>query len=214
MNEPLITLDVLRRGLRHTDAPASRMLIRSEHDGGAARPSGPPPGQTPKLAAVLVLIYPGAGGLTLALTERTSHLAKHAGQISFPGGHVDPEDTTLLDAALREADEELGIQARDVEVLGELRPVYIPPTNFLVHPFVAYAGRRPEFRPSPGEVAQVLDVPLAHLLDPATIVTEVRDIQGARLQVPYFRYEHHKIWGATAAMLDDLLARIDRERGR
>lgn len=204
-----ITLDVIRRGLARHDASAYRMLIRTEDGATVARPSGPPPGQAPRPAAVLVLLYPGADGLNLVLTERTGHLPKHAGQISFPGGGVDPGDASLLQAALREAHEELGIEAGDLEVLAELRPVYIPPSNFLVHPFVAYTGRRPEFRPSPDEVAAVLEVPLGHLLDPDTVCTEVRELQGARLQVPYFRYQDHKIWGATAAMIDDLLARIN-----
>ncbi len=205
----MITLDLLRRALPYAEAPAYRMQIRTEDGGTAARPTAPPPGTTARPAAVLVLLYPGADGLTLVLTERTSHLPSHAGQISFPGGALDPEDATLLQAALREANEELGIQPADLELLGELRPVYIPPSNFLVRPFVAYASRRPEFLPSPGEVASVLEVPLAHLLDPANVASEVRVLQGARLQVPYFTFRGHKIWGATAAMLDDLLARIN-----
>lgn len=206
--EDLITLEALRRGLSYKEVHAFRMLIQTEDGRAAARPSGPPAGVQPRLAAVLVLIYPGPEGLTLVLTERSGHLSKHAGQISFPGGSVEPDDATLLQTALREANEELGILAAELEVLAELRPVYIPPSNFLVHPFVAYASRPPAFHPCPEEVAGVLEVPLAHLIDPANVESELRELQGARLRIPYFRFQRLKIWGATAAMLDDLLARI------
>ncbi len=130
-------------------------------------------------AGVLVLLYPvkratrrgGASHVTgedlcLALTRRTDALDNHRGQISFPGGSLDDGETTRA-AALREAWEELGIESGGLEVLGELSPLYIPPSGFCIYPAVAYAAQRPAFAPNSYEVAELLEVPLAHLLDPA-----------------------------------------------
>ncbi len=91
-------------------------------------------------------------------------------------------------------------------MLGELSPLYIPPSGFCVYPVVAYAAERPDFVPNPGEVAEVLEVPLAHLLDPATRDEEIWPIRGVDVRVPFYRVGHHNVWGATAMMLCELLA--------
>lgn len=183
--------------------------MRTEQGGLIVRPTAPPPGQEARTAAVLVLLYPGPAGLTVALTRRTNHLPTHAGQISCPGGAADPDDPSLYQTALREAREELGIQTEGLEFLAELNTVYIPPSNFLVHPFVAYTGHRPAFHPNTEEVEAVLEVPLDHLADPANLFSEVRDLREGRLQISYFRFGSDKIWGATAILLDDLISRLE-----
>mgnify|MGYP001402777206 CR=1 FL=1 len=207
----------LRRALASPAGPrigvAPRIQMRTEKGGLIVRPTAPPPGQEARTAAVLVLLYPGPAGLTVALTRRTNHLPTHAGQISCPGGAADPEDPSLYQTALREAREELGVETEGLEFLAELRTIYIPPSNFLVHPFVAYADHRPSFHPNTEEVEAVLEVPLAHLADPDNLFSEVRDLREGRLQISYFRFGSDKIWGATALLLDDLLSRLEAGAG-
>lgn len=205
-----LTSDQLREILALPPEPTNRMLLRDLEGRTVIRPTGPPDGKSQLMAAVLVLFYPGAAGPTLVLTRRTSHLPTHAGQCSFAGGRVDPEDATLFGTALREAKEELGIDTTGLVLLGQLRPVYVDASNFLIHPFVVMANGRPDLHPNPDEVEAVLEVPLRTLLDPATHQSEVRELRGARFTVPFFRFGQDGIWGATAAMLEDLVSRVER----
>jgi len=155
-------------------------------------------------AGVLVLLYPREGGAHLVLTRRTSNVVHHQAQISFPGGQMD-ELETPVDTALREAEEEIAIRPGEVRVLGQLTPLYIPPSNYCIYPVVATAARRPDFRPSPREVAEVIEVPLGHLLDPRNIKSEKWPLRGLDVMVPYYYFQGHKIWGATAMVLAELL---------
>lgn len=160
-------------------------------------------------AAVLALFYPAAGGeLRIVLTRRTDRLGSHSGQISFPGGSMDPGEDARA-TAKREALEELGVDPRSLEILGELSPLYIPPSGFCVYPVVAYAPQTPAFAPSPDEVAEVLEVPIEHLLTPATRCEETWDLRGAPVLVPFYAVGPHKVWGATAMMLCELLSLLD-----
>ena len=164
-------------------------------------------------AGVLVLLYPADVGqsarlpndLCLVLTRRTDSVDNHRGQISFPGGSLDPGEDAVA-AALREAQEELGVDPAHLDVLGQLSPLYIPPSGFCIYPVVAYAAERPGFIPAADEVAEVLETSLAHLLNPATRGEEVWPIRGMDVRVPFYRVGHHKIWGATAMVLCELLA--------
>ena len=158
-------------------------------------------------AGVLVLLYPCDGEFCLVLTRRTDVVDTHRGQISFPGGSMDPGEDAVS-AALREAWEELAVDTEPLDVLGELSPLYIPPSGFCIYPVVAYAAERPNFVPNPGEVAEVLEVTLVHLLDPGTRGEEIWPIRGADVRVPFYRVGHHKVWGATAMVLCELLSLI------
>jgi 8-oxo-dGTP pyrophosphatase MutT (NUDIX family) len=160
-------------------------------------------------AGVLVLLYPRDGDLSLVLTRRTDAVDTHRGQISFPGGSMDPGEDAAA-SALREAWEELAVDPISLAVLGELSPLYIPPSSFCIYPVVAYASERPGFVPNAGEVAEVLEVSLARLLDPGTRGEEVWPIRGADVCVPFYRVGHHKVWGATAMVLCELLELIRR----
>jgi 8-oxo-dGTP pyrophosphatase MutT (NUDIX family) len=163
------------------------------------------PPANPKVASVLILLYPGADGLTLTLTRRTDTVENHRGQISLPGG-AQENDEDLAQTALREAYEEVGIDPASVELLGKLTPLYIPVSGFRVHPFVGYSPHRPTFRSDPIEVAEVIEVPLALLLDPHTERTEVWDWRGQLVPVPFFQVGPYQIWGATAMILAEFLA--------
>lgn len=173
------------------------------------RPLAPPtPDLEPRRGGVLVLLYPDdqGGELTVVLTRRTDNMANHRGQISFPGGSVDPADASTAHTALREACEEIGVCASDVRLLGELTPLYIPPSNFRIYPHVAYAARRPLFNPQPTEVAELLEAPLRHFMDDRAVGEEQRIVMGQPMRIPYFLVHGHKVWGATAMVLAELAA--------
>ncbi|MEZ4643838.1 MAG: CoA pyrophosphatase [Chloroflexota bacterium] len=163
----------------------------------------------PRLGGVLVLLYCHKQELHVLLTRRRDDLNSHAGQISFPGGRQETGET-FRETALRETFEEVGVYPGALTVLGQLTPIYILPSDFEVHPFVAWHhdGKRPFFQPNLAEVARILDVPLSHLLDPANQKQEVWDLRGIEMEVPLFDFYGEKIWGATAMMLNDLLERL------
>ncbi len=164
---------------------------------------------TVRLGSVLILLYCREGELHLVLTRRRDDMKSHAGQISFPGGrHEEPESLQMT--ALREAQEEVGTDPDRITVLGELSQLYIYPSDFQVHPFVAwYAnGNTPQFIPNPDEVADVIEVSLNHLLDPATVEEEPWTWAGTEMIVPFFAVHGYKVWGATAMMLSEFVERL------
>lgn len=156
-------------------------------------------------AGVLMLLFPDDTTPTLVLTVRRDHLSDHAGQISFPGGQREAGEH-LKETALREAHEEVNLHPDPVDLLGALTPLYIPPSNFCVHPFVGVVPHMPALRPTDEEVGRILRVPLPHLLDPSTVTTEEWTLHGQSVRVPFFEVEGYKVWGATAMMLAELLA--------
>jgi 8-oxo-dGTP pyrophosphatase MutT (NUDIX family) len=156
-------------------------------------------------AAALLLLYPVQGEATLLLTKRASHLPQHQGQVSLPGGAVDPGES-IEDAALREAHEEVGLPPAIVEILGRLTPVHIPVSGYVLHPVIGTAAERPVTAAEAGEVERIIEVSVADLLDPERHrrVTRVRD--GLEFDMPYFDIDHEEIWGATAMVLAEFAA--------
>jgi 8-oxo-dGTP pyrophosphatase MutT (NUDIX family) len=153
-------------------------------------------------ASTLLLLYPGVGGeLTVPLTVRHADLRAHAGEISLPGGAVDPGDATPADAALREAWEELGVEPSSVRILGELDPVWIPVSNFELRPFVGATPARPDFRPHDAEVSAVVELPLHLIVSEEIVADEEIDVRGLVLRTAVYRYAGQRIWGATAITL-------------
>jgi 8-oxo-dGTP pyrophosphatase MutT (NUDIX family) len=151
-------------------------------------------------AAVLVPVVRREGALTVLFTRRTPHLQDHAGQISFPGGRAEPHDASFEATALREAEEETGLAAGKVELLGRL-PEYVTVTGYRVTPVVGLVTPPLELRPDPFEVAEIFEVPLAFLLDPANHVRNSVIHEGRRRQYYAMPYRQYYIWGATAGML-------------
>jgi 8-oxo-dGTP pyrophosphatase MutT (NUDIX family) len=185
-----------------------RLMVRFA-DGNAARPTTPPPGAPPpRPGAVLVLLYPHAGTLYVPLTVRTAALRNHSGEVSLPGGRFDEHDGDLQTTALREAWEELAIPAQSVQIWTTLTPVWIPVSNFQITPFVGWTERRPYFAPAPDEVAELIEVPLDTLMQPAIIRSEIWERRGVPMHVPFFALGTHKVWGATALVLAELVGKL------
>ena len=178
---------------------------------GERRPRVPPPGSRPRRAAVLMPVLMDRDGPRLVYTVRRDHLPDHAGQISFPGGGVEPQDGSPEETALREAQEEIALDPSLVEIAGRLEELYIHVSNFLVTPFVGLLPAGTELVLAPDEVEKIFAVPLEELLSPGTFRLAVRDLGGARVGVPVFSAAGHDIWGATAAMTAGLLARLGWE---
>jgi len=156
-------------------------------------------------AAGLLLVYPDpSNGAHVVLTVRADSLGRHGGQISLPGGVVEPGET-FEQAALRESHEEISLPIGSVRVLGALTPIDIPVSGFRLHPIVGAADRRPPLAPADGEVARILDVAIADLLDPASFRTTTRQRDGVDLTVPGFHLHDAEIWGATAMVLAEFL---------
>lgn len=175
------------------------------------RPDLPDP--CPHEAAVLVLLYEREGQLVIPVTLRTQTVETHKGQLSLPGGAREPQDSDFAQTALRETCEELGIPENVLEIWGALTPLFIPPSRFCVHPYVGYASGVLALRPDPNEVAEVIEVPLQHLLDPATRQVETHVRGNQRFQVPFYRVASQKIWGATAMILGEFLALLSTAQG-
>ena len=154
-------------------------------------------------AAVLVPLVDRPAGMTVLLTRRTDHLLDHAGQICFPGGRLDPGDRDAAAAALREAEEEIGLPRERVAVIGRL-DAYVTRTGFEVTPVVGLIDELPVLAPDPFEVAEAFEVPLAFLLDPANYRRHSRVYAGARRHFHAVPWRQHYIWGATAGMLVNL----------
>lgn len=154
----------------------------------------------PVAAAVLVPIVDRADGLSVLLTQRSAHLKNHGGQISFPGGRVEPDDAGPLATALRETEEEIGLSPRHIELAGYMQPHLII-SGFRVTPVVGFIRPDFELRLNPREVDSTFEVPLAHVLDPANHRARERLLGDLKLQVYDIPYGPHHIWGATAGML-------------
>jgi 8-oxo-dGTP pyrophosphatase MutT (NUDIX family) len=155
-------------------------------------------------AAGLLLVFPVADRAHLVLTVRAGTLERHGGQVSLPGGVVDPGET-FDRAALREAHEEVALSLSGVRVLGGLTPLDIPVSGFRLHPVLAAVGTRPRLRPAEDEVANILEVAVDDLLNPAHLRSTDRERDGRRLEVPAFFVAGHEIWGATAMVLAEFL---------
>ena len=164
--------------------------------------------QNARRAAVLALLYPFRDTTALVLTQRHADLRDHSGQIAFPGGSIDGDETPV-EAALREGWEEVGVDPDAPDVLGTLTDLYIPPSDFTVTPIVAALDERPVFRPQEEEVDTIIEVPLPVLLNADNRTSAVWTFGAREIEIPYFVFADYEIWGATAMMLAELVALIE-----
>ncbi|GAB2773194.1 NUDIX hydrolase [Salinimicrobium soli] len=160
----------------------------------------------PKQAAVLAVFYPGKKEETrFVLILRKTYKGVHSNQVAFPGGRVEQSDPDLLYTALRETEEEVGIPRHEVEVLRELTRLYIPPSNFWVHPYMGLMQRTPVLVPQEDEVESVLEIDLDDFLSDSCLTTQTLSTSYAKnIKVPAFLLNGHVVWGATAMMLSEM----------
>jgi 8-oxo-dGTP pyrophosphatase MutT (NUDIX family) len=154
---------------------------------------------------VLILLYPDNGALTTVFMKRVEDNTPHSGQISFPGGRTEPADLSTQDTALRETEEELGVVASSVEIIGRLTPLQIHVSNMEVTPFVGFFYERPQFNPCSKEVDYLIEARLTDLLNPRIIENKSLVSRDNKLSIPFYNVKDNHIWGATAMILSEFL---------
>ena len=164
-------------------------------------------------AAVLFLLYPHQDELHTLLIVRPDTMPNHPGQVAFPGGARDEETESVLETALREGQEEVGLDPTQVEPLGRLTHIYIPPSHFCIQIQVAYTHQRPHWQPNPSEVAKLLEIPIAHFFDRSNWRSADVQRDGQQRTIPYIAIGEHKVWGATAMAIAEFVIMVE-EAGR
>jgi len=163
-------------------------------------------------SGVLILLFPKDDKPFIPLIKRPEYEGIHSGQISLPGGKKEDFDESLIQTALREANEEIGVDAGSIHILGGLTPLYIPPSKFMVSPFVGYVETQPHFIPDPTEVQRIFETPIEYFLKSSNLLNKEMEIvrrtgktnKVVRLETPYFDLEGEVLWGATAMILSEL----------
>jgi 8-oxo-dGTP pyrophosphatase MutT (NUDIX family) len=169
-------------------------------------------------SSVLILLYPGEQEKEVfaVLIQRPSYEGVHGGQISLPGGKTEKHDRDLQATAIRETREEIGIGEHEITIIGRLSELYIPPSNFIVFPFVGFTARKPLFHPDPQEVDEIIEIRISDLIDDNNIKNfEIKLRSGLQINAPCFFLEGNNIWGATAMILSefkDILNNLIRNR--
>ncbi|MGS4345009.1 NUDIX hydrolase [Myroides odoratus] len=161
--------------------------------------------RNPRASAVMMLLYPKALETHVLLIERATYKGVHSGQVGFPGGKYEQEDVDLLHTALRETQEEVGIVDKDIQIIQPYTKIYIPPSNFFVQPYLGISQKELSFIPDAHEVANIIELPLAILMEDQLIQkVEMKTSYASWTEVPAFVYKDYTIWGATAMMLSEL----------
>ena len=153
-------------------------------------------------SAVLILLYPDKDDIHFILTERTNEVQHHKGQISLPGGSWENGEH-LYETAIRETEEEIGVSAEKIKNICELTPLFVNVTGYMIHPFVGCVIKKPHIVPHPNEVNDVFTATLSELMDPDNRFIELWTIRGISVDVPFFKFGKHKVWGATAMILSE-----------
>ena len=161
--------------------------------------------KNPRNAAVMMLFYPKNNNTHLVLIVRNSYEGVHSAQIAFPGGKYELDDENFAVTALRETHEEVGIQPDKIEIVKAFTELYIPPSNFMVYPFLGISKEELVFIPQPSEVANIIELPLSVFLDDALVVETILSTSYAdNITIPAFKIDGHVVWGATAMMMSEL----------
>ena len=164
-------------------------------------------------AAVLILLYLADNEIYFFLTKRTDELKHHKGQISLPGGTQEGNEK-LIDTALRETQEEIGINKTSISIIGTITPLFVPVTGFMIYPFIGYSLNKLDPKPDPVEVATIFSVNISDLLNKENRTTEQRNISGYDVQVPYFKLNDYQVWGATSMILSEFRDLIKSINGK
>jgi 8-oxo-dGTP pyrophosphatase MutT (NUDIX family) len=161
-------------------------------------------------AAVMILLFPVEGSIHTAFIQRPSYDGVHGGQISFPGGKKEASDPDLINTAIRETSEEIGVNSFEINVINTLTPLYIPVSNIIVTPVVGWMEKQPVFIRQEEEVVFIIEADIKTLLNPAIIKIKPFEIRGEMVDIKYFDYKDNVIWGATAMILHELFTILRR----
>ena len=165
-------------------------------------------------SGVLILFYPIGSDSFFPLIKRPEYQGYHSGQVAFPGGKMEIDDENIVQTALREAEEEVGIDRRDVQILGSLSNLYIPTSNFLVSPVIGFVEKQPDFIPETKEVARIIQTELPLLFSSEIRKRKTLNLsQDLKLDTPYFDIDGEVVWGATAMILSELIQVLKRSEG-
>ncbi|MCX6291202.1 MAG: CoA pyrophosphatase [Bacteroidetes bacterium] len=170
--------------------------------------------QHARWSSILILLYESDNKIKIPLILRPRYDGVHSGQVAFPGGKFESGDENLVNTALRETKEEIGIPPEHVEILGKLTELYIPPSNFLVHPHVGMIRYKPEFFPDENEVEKVIEISLDDLLNDSLVgEKEITLSNGLKIITPYFNFQSETVWGATAMIMSELRVLLNEMGG-
>ena len=158
---------------------------------------------TTKQGSVLILLYPKAGEVYFPLMLRPNYNGVHGGQISLPGGKKEKQDKDFIATAVREAEEEIGVRAEDISILGTLTTLYVTASNFSVVPVVGFARSTPSFNPNPYEVEAIIETSMKDLMNDDLVKVKALHVRGYDMEAPYFDIDGQIVWGATAMMLNE-----------
>ena len=165
----------------------------------------------PVKSSVLILLYPKQGELAIVLIKRNEYDGMHSNQISLPGGKMDATDLNEAETALREAEEETGVDAKDIQLLGQLTTFYVQPSNFIVYPFVGYIPYTPKFNPDANEVQFLIETKLNFIRNKDIVKkTDITVRNGIVINAPYYDVDGQVVWGATAMMLSEFITILDQ----
>jgi 8-oxo-dGTP pyrophosphatase MutT (NUDIX family) len=167
-----------------------------------------------KRSGVLILLYPKADKLHTVLIRRVTYNGAHSGQVSLPGGKKEHEDKTIIHTALREAEEEIGIDSTQVDILGKLSPLQIPVSHFEVHPVVGYLSFEPSFKIDPNEVNYIIYSEIDEFLDPSNRIKSVLTVKDELVDVPGFQLNGDFVWGATAMIINEFIDLINEAKNK
>ena len=159
---------------------------------------------TTRESSVLILLYIKNNEFYVPFIQRPKYHGAHSAQVSLPGGKFEPQDKNLMDTALRETWEEIGVKPDKIQIVGNLTPIYIPNSNYNVTPYVAYLAECPTFTPDAFEVDYIIEASLSQLIAPETIQSFVKNINGHIIEAPFFNIDNCEIWGATAMIISEL----------
>jgi 8-oxo-dGTP pyrophosphatase MutT (NUDIX family) len=169
---------------------------------GAIKINFPYSSDNPKKASVLILLFPESDNIHFFLTQRTLSVEHHKGQISLPGGTCEKNEQTI-NTALRETEEEIGVDQNEIKIIGELTPFFTPASGFIVHPFIGWCDKRPKTNIQVDEVQNLFSASLSQLLNDQILKYENRNLRGYQAKVPFYNFDGYKVWGVTAAILSE-----------
>ncbi|PKQ70186.1 NUDIX hydrolase [Raineya orbicola] len=203
-------IEKLAKRIASGNLPGKEAQIRMVSDRFKDRYFELKPNAQTREGAVLILLYPENNTLGLPLILRPEHeKGVHSGQAAFPGGKKDETDKDFIQTALREAQEEVNLDTSQVKIVGQISPLFIFASNFMVYPTVAYVEKKPILEPNPTEVAEIFFTNIEKLKNPATIKKTIISTPQYNFETPYFDVAGKIVWGATAMMLSELIALID-----